>query len=247
MKRKYLVLAAACSFLLIAGICYSCMIKKDDAGNTVWNLSQQQDIGKEGSLESDNAGIGKDEASVQANIEKSRTEITGQENSENQETGNSLPKSGYAHICGAVISPGVYPITEDYRVVDLVELAGGFTEEAAEDYINQALKVQDGQRVYIPTQEEVKELSAGEYMAGGEASGTSELISSDTSGEKLININTATAEELMKLPGVGEAKAASIIEYRNTKGKFKTIQDLMKISGIKEGLFNKVSSYITVK
>jgi competence protein ComEA len=131
MKRKYLVLAAACSFLLVAGICYSCILKKDAAGNTVWNLSQQQDIGEKGSLEPENAGVSKQDASDQANIEKSLTEIAGQENAEIRETGNSLPKSSYAHICGAVIIPGVYPITEDYRVVDLVELAGGFTEEAA--------------------------------------------------------------------------------------------------------------------
>jgi competence protein ComEA len=247
MKRKYLILAAACSFLLIAGICYSCMLKKDAAGNTVWNLTQQQDISDEVPSEQEHAGVSEEEALDQANAEKGRTEITGLKNSELRESGNSLPKNTYAHICGAVINPGVYPITEDYRVVDLVELAGGFTEEAAEDYINQAVKVQDGQRVYIPTQEEVKVLSVGEYMAGDGAFGTAEQEASETSGEKLININTATAEELMKLPGVGEAKAASIIEYRNTKGKFKTIQDLMKISGIKEGLFNKVSSYITVK
>ncbi len=247
MKRKYLVLAAALSFLLIAGICYSCMLKKDASGTAVWKLSQQQDLSEEGSLEPENAENSRAEASDQVNSMISRPEMIEQENTGIRETGEGLQISSYAHICGAVINPGVYPVTEDVRVVDLVELAGGFTKEAAEDYINQALKVQDGQRIYIPTQEEVKELSAGEYMAGGGAPGTPEQEASEPSGTKLININTATAEELMKLPGVGEAKAASIIEYRNTKGKFKTIQDLMKISGIKEGLFERVSGYITVK
>jgi DNA uptake protein ComE-like DNA-binding protein len=107
-----------------------------------------------------------------------------QENSESSKAENSLQSAetlaesekhevtkgaaGYAHICGAVNSPGVYQVKEDYRVVDLVKLAGGFTEKAAEDYVNQALKVQDGQRIYIPTQKEVEELSTGEYMAGGQ-------------------------------------------------------------------------------
>ncbi len=263
MRRKYFIMAAACMFLLIAGICYSCVLKKDTSGNSVWNLSQQQEItltetsGQTYTHESEPEALG------QGYSKKSQAEDTEQENQETSEAGNSLLKadtgertgikelapgeSTYAHICGAVSNPGVYPITEVCRVVDLVELAGGFTEEAAEDYINQALKVQDGQRIYIPTQKELKELSAADYMSGGGASDIPEQVSSGALSSKLININTATAEELMKLPGVGEAKAASILEYRNTKGKFITIQDLMKISGIKEGLFEKVSGYITVK
>jgi competence protein ComEA len=73
------------------------------------------------------------------------------------------------------------------------------------------------------------------------------VVQSEQSLKKLININLAGKEELMNLPGIGEAKAASIIEYRSANGHFQTIEELMKIPGIKEGLFNKVSSYITVK
>ncbi len=266
MKRKYLILAAACSFLLIAGICYSFVYKNTASSATVQDLSQQQEESLSGMLSQDNSvknltgELNQDnseevlaEASSQDNNEKSPTGALGQDNLEKNLTRAPIKtleqetsENCYVHICGAVNSPGVYSVRKDCRVVDLVNQAGGFTDEAAEDYINQALKVQDGQRIYIPTQKEVKELSAEDYMAG-EASGMSEQSSPEPAGPKLININTATAEELMELPGVGEAKAASILEYRNTKGKFKTIQDLMKISGIKEGLFNKVSGYITVK
>lgn len=245
MNKKQIVLAVTCSLLLIAGICYSCTLQKDTSGN-VWNLSQQQDMSEEGLLEAEATKNSSDGASEQANSQTERTVEREQDKTEEEE---ELTQEGstFAHICGAVTNPGVYPIKSDSRVVDLVELAGGFTVEAAKDYVNQALKVQDGQRIYIPTQTELQELSAREYMAGGGISSTSEQTSSVTSDTKLININTATAGELMELPGVGEAKAASIIEYRNTNGKFKTIQDLMKISGIKEGLFHKISGYITVK
>jgi competence protein ComEA len=135
-------------------------------------------------------------------------------------------------------------------------LSGGFTKEAAGDYINQAQPVYDGQRIYIPTQDEVKELPVAEYVAGQALSveqstltntgDTNNTGSKDTSST-LVNINTANAEELMNLPGIGQAKANSIIDYRTTKGDFKTIEDLMSISGIKEGLFNQISSYIIAK
>lgn len=243
MNKKYIVVAVTCGLLLIAGICYSYALKKDTSGKA-WDLTQQQDIGEEGSLEPEASKINLKDAPDQVNSHTERSEDTKQGNAEEELMQEG---SAYAHICGAVLSPGVYPITVDCRVVDLVELAGGFTAEAAKDYVNQALKVQDGQRVYIPTQTELTELSVSEYMAGGSTSGSPEQTYSVTSDTKLININTASASELMGLPGVGEAKAASIIEYRNTNGKFKTIRDLMKISGIKEGLFNKISGYITVK
>lgn len=148
----------------------------------------------------------------------------------------------YAHICGAVISPGVYRTVSGARVCDLIKLAGGLSENAAGDYINQAQPVTDGQRVYIPTTKETENFTASELMSGndkmakeaGEASG-------------LVNINTADAEALMTLPGIGQSKANSIINYRNSNGNFKAIEELMNIPGIKEGVFNQISSNITVK
>ncbi len=237
MKRKYLILAAAGIFLLIAGICYSCIYKEEVSYRSLQELSNQQINRQTGELEKEN--------SVTLEAIDDFHEADTLKAAEKEELTQEV--TCYVHICGAVKSPGVYQVQKDCRLIDLVKQAGGFTSEAAEAYINQAIKVQDGQRIYIPTEKEVKELSVEERMAGDGALEMTEQAASGASGSKLININTATAEELMELPGVGEAKAASIIEYRNTKGNFKTIQELMKISGIKEGLYQKVSSYITVK
>jgi competence protein ComEA len=148
----------------------------------------------------------------------------------------------YAHICGAVVSPGVYRTVSGARVCDLIELAGGLSENAAGDYINQAEPVADGQRVYIPNKKETENLTASELMSGNDKA---DEEAGDASG--LVNINTADAESLMTLPGIGQAKANSIISYRNTNGNFKAIEDLMNIPGIKEGVFNQISANITVK
>ena len=98
--------------------------------------------------------------------------------------------------------------------------------------------LEDGQRIYIPTREETAE-SRGELITVGTDS------SSDRDGGK-VNINLADAAELMTLPGIGEAKASLIIEYRNQNGRFGTIEDIMKISGIKEGMFNRIKDRICI-
>ena len=148
----------------------------------------------------------------------------------------------YVHICGAVKKPGVYQVDTGSRIYDLIKMSGGLKKNAAGDYINQAEQVTDGQRIYIPTFHEVKSTTPEEYVQ--EKQNTVSQTEEKKSG--LININTAEAEELMTLPGIGQAKADSIIEYRTQNGKFKSIEDLMNITGIKEGVYNRISSYVTV-
>ena len=156
------------------------------------------------------------------------------------------------HVCGEVISPGVYELEGESRVYEAIEMAGGFTDEASEDYLNLSSFISDGQKIYVPSVDEISELDVNinmtnETIAGsasntGSASGNIE--SSDANGR--ININTATKEELMTLSGVGEAKAEAIISYRETNGPFKESSDIMNITGIKEGLYNKIKDYIYV-
>lgn len=141
----------------------------------------------------------------------------------------------YVHICGAVNNPDVYAISQNTRLYELVKLAGGFTNDAANNYINQATVLTDGQQIYIPTKEEVEDL---EFQTPIDQS-------KETASEK-ININTASKEELMTLTGIGESKANSIIDYRQKNGNFKSIEDIMKISGIKDSVFSKISEDITV-
>lgn len=141
------------------------------------------------------------------------------------------------HICGAVKEPGVYTLEEKSRIYQAVEEAGGFREDAASDYLNQADLIADGMKIYVPTVTEAEELQP----AGGWAE------TEGTGQEKgLVNINTAGEELLKTLPGVGESKAKSIIAYREKNGGFRQAEDIMKVEGIKEGLFQKIKDSITV-
>ena len=140
------------------------------------------------------------------------------------------------HICGAVVSPGVYELPEGSLRQEALSMAGGFEEDAAQDYVNLAERVRDGEQLYIPRKEEL--------LALGPVSVEEAQMEKETSG--LVNINTATREELMTLPGIGEKKAADIIAYRESVGAFMTPEDIKQISGIKDGLYQKISSLITV-
>lgn len=145
----------------------------------------------------------------------------------------------YVHICGAVENPGVYKLESGSRIIDFIQASGGLTSDGDGNYINQAEAATDGQRIYVPTKAELEALAIDNYITGNG-------VASETERESVVNINKASEKELMELPGIGEAKAKSIIKYRDTNGKFSKIEDLMKITGIKEGLFNQISSKISV-
>ena len=136
----------------------------------------------------------------------------------------------FVHVCGEVNSPGVYELREGSRIFEAVNAAGGMTKTAAENSINQAQILSDGQQVYIPSEEEAesqeKESRAKDYGK--------------------VNINQASKEELMELSGIGEAKADAIIRHREEKGNFSSIEEIMEIEGIKEGVFRKIQDQITV-
>jgi len=146
----------------------------------------------------------------------------------------------FVYVCGAVKEAGVYELILGARVHEALKLAGGMTEEAATDYLNQARKVVDGERIYVPTVEEVIAGTVPEVEEGANDSSTT------TDSSNKININTASQEELMRLSGIGEVKAKSIINYREKNGGFEQITDLMKVEGIKEGTFRKIEDDVTV-
>lgn len=153
------------------------------------------------------------------------------------------PKDIYVYVCGAVLSPGVYAIPEGSRVCDLFQQAGGLTEEAARDYWNQARILVDGEMIYVPTKEEAKERSEEDWDRAGSMGTTQDT---DSVANRKVNINTASKEELMTLPGIGESKAIAILQYRKEKGGFSSIDELMEIPGIKDGVFSKIKEYLTV-
>ena len=163
------------------------------------------------------------------------------------------PDRIFVHVCGAVLKEGVYELPSDARVVDAIRAAGGLKKKAASAGINQAELLKDGVQVYVPTKAEFAKTSntANKSLVplGVGAVGSGSLSHGTDSGggqEGLVNINLATKEELMKLKGVGEAKAELIITYREAKGGFKNITDLMKIKGIKQKFFDKIKDKICI-
>ncbi len=176
-----------------------------------------------------------------------------------QEIGNADAGSGsmehiFVYVCGAVNTPGVYELEAGARLYEAIARAGGVREDGAEESINQAQAVSDGERLYIPTDEEVRQgldayLQSGTAV-GSAAAGASPAGSADGRGGRdaagKVNINTASKEELTALNGIGDTRAASILAYRESYGPFGSIEDLMKVEGIKEGVFNKLKDDITV-
>jgi competence protein ComEA len=157
--------------------------------------------------------------------------------------------SCFVHICGAVADPGVYEVAAGSRVFEVLELAGGFTGEAATDAVNLAAAVADGSKITIPTVAEAEAAEADSiWISEGDGSVSTAGVNGSGEGAltDLVNINTASREALMTLPGIGAAKADSIILYREENGGFKSIEDLMKITGIKDGVFNKIKDKIVV-
>ena len=178
---------------------------------------------------SDKDGESLEELSVSA---ESETEEEGAVPQEEQEPAETV----YVYVCGAVNAPGVYELKKDARVFEAITLAGGMTAEAAPEAVSQSRTVADGEQIYVPTVREVQ-------MQG---SGVEDIVTGNADVSGKVNINTAGKEELMTLTGIGEAKAQSILDYREEHGKFGSIEDLMLIEGIKEGVFNKIKEDITI-
>lgn len=140
----------------------------------------------------------------------------------------------YVDIKGEVINPSVYKIKKGLRVIDVINLAGGLTEESDTSNINLSKIVTDEMVIVI------KSKNNEEVYIDSDVD-----INNNNNNNKLIDINTCTIDELLTLPGIGESKANNIIEYRK-KNKFNTINDIMNVSGISESLFNKIKEYIKV-
>lgn len=155
-------------------------------------------------------------------------------------------KQVLVHVCGAVVNEGVYTLRSGSRVADGITAAGGFTADADTVYHNLAAILSDGQKVYVPTVEETKELSVTDrtsFVNGGDNS--TPLLGKNGVGK--VNLNTAGVEELMTLSGIGEAKANSILQYREKVGPFQSIEELKNVSGIGDAMFERVRDSIIVK
>lgn len=149
------------------------------------------------------------------------------------------------YVCGAVKNPGVYEFSEGARLNEVIELAGGFTKDAASTYLNLAQQAEDGEKIYVPSLAELASMSPEQTDLGN---AKEEPSSGETDiAEDKININTANIDMLTTLPGIGEAKANYIVSYREEQGEFQSIEELKNVEGIKEGVFEKIKDLITVQ
>lgn len=153
-------------------------------------------------------------------------------------------KEIYVDVCGAVAEPGVFCLPEGSRVFQAIEAAGGFLPEAAENYVNRAQGLSDGEQLYVPTREEALTMERTDTAPAGEENGEGAESGTEHAGK--VNLNTADESELCTLTGVGASKAKAIIAYREENGPFVSIEDLMKVEGIKEGTFHKIKDEIEV-
>ena len=162
--------------------------------------------------------------------EESASKSEGETESNSQQASTSKL---YVHVDGAVVSPGVYEFSSGSRVCDALDAAGGLAEDADTSQINLAAQIIDGEKVYVPHEgETVTNITSPE--------------TNDTARSGLVNINTATVEQLDTLPGVGEATATAIIEDREQNGPFTSPEDLMRVSGIGEKKFERLEGLICV-
>lgn len=170
----------------------------------------------------------------------------------------------FVDIKGSVNNPGVYEVDCNKRVIDVINIAGGLTDNADTTILNLSKKVKDEMYIIVYSNDEIKEykqklLPSKEIIKQVEekiicpdnSNDACEKTNTSSKKEEVkvdgkININTATKDELMTLTGIGESKADKIIEYRNSN-KFSTIDDIKNISGIGESIFNKIKDNITAE
>ena len=166
-----------------------------------------------------------------SSIEEPEQNLLQLANANIDETDNK-PKEIYVHIDGEVVNPGLYKLTTEDRVNDLLIIAGGATDKASLKDINLAKKLEDEMKIYIPSKED---------NLTNEVSGQSE--NSNSSGK--INLNSASKDELKTLPGIGDTRADEIIRYRENTG-FSKVEDIKNISGIGDKTYEKLKDLISV-
>jgi competence protein ComEA len=156
---------------------------------------------------------------------------------------SSNTKKIIIHVAGEVLKPGVYELTEGSRVIDAVRIASGGTQYADLDALNLAAPIYDGEKIYIPS---IFETAQNQ----GEFNNNPGIVQNPTANHTqggLINVNSATVEELMELPGIGPGKAKNIIDFRKKVGRFQKKEELLEVSGIGEKTLEKIQDLITIR
>lgn len=153
------------------------------------------------------------------------------------------PEKAVIDIKGAVKNPGVYGVTSDMRLIDAINLAGGFNEEADQSQMNLALRLTDQLMIYVP--KEGEEITMEQRLKES-AKSSGEMNEGGGNNETKVNLNTASSTELQTLAGVGAKKAEDIVRYREENGSFQQIEELKKVSGIGEKTYEALKDQLTV-
>ena len=159
-------------------------------------------------------------------------------------------------IKGEVISPGMYSVQRDMRVLDVINQAGGLTEQADTTVINLSKKVIDEMVIIIYSREQVQQFEETKKqeeflqekcrLPEENAIPNDACVGTSQNSSDKVNINTASKEQLMTLNGIGESKANAIISYRSQNGDFKSIEDIKNVPGIGENIYAQIQESITV-
>ena len=244
------------SVILLAGILYSCSrtstgtdirFESGKAEAQVW-----QDSGRE---PQDETAKAEEETDDREDVKDGeRGEMTLAEVAKtgaSQETEDSVEAQIWVHVCGQVAAPGVYSLKAGSRIFQALEAAGGVLEQGDGSILNLAMVLEDGMRIEVPARTETErlkaqgELPAQAFVISSGAGGIGASEKNASKGRK-VNLNQADAQELMTLTGIGKSRAEAIIQYRQKVGPFRSIEDVMNVSGIKESAFEKIREDITV-
>lgn len=222
MRKKRRILYQICGILLGISCILSACHEKEETFTSVAAVEEKVDTGDK-----------KNETESKDAAEESYGDAADLD-------GEKKAGSIWVYVCGEVAAPGVYELQEGDRITHAIEAAGGLTEAAGQVYLNQAAHLTDGQRIYVPSREEEQTLkdesSPSDMTDGGTVKDTGK-----------VNLNTATKAQLLSLNGIGESRAEAILAYRETSGGFSKIEDLKKVDGIKDGIFQKIREQITVE
>lgn len=178
-------------------------------------------------------------------IENDVIELGLMQNVEEPEELEKIKQQIMIHVTGAVKNAGVIVLDEGNRVLDAIEACGGESEDADLNKINLAYVLHDGDKLYIPSTNDNEEVEYISTESGDNVieKGVGGIMEEQTN---IVNINTATKEQLKALSGIGDSTAEKIIAYRNENGKFQTIEDLKKVPGIGDSKFNAIKDNIKV-
>lgn len=235
MKRKHIMIVTV--LFLVMGIAGCGTDKKVyyEQTDEATEIASRENDATEVSLQADDEAVMSLQADHVTEVSLQADQMT--DSSQNQE------EAYYVYVCGAVQVPGVYMLHAGDRIYEAITMAGGLREDASTISVNQAEMVSDGQMIFVPT---VEEANAGITMPQVSVVQDSAKENGDAAGDGKVDLNTASLEELMTLPGIGETRANDILTYRMEHGAFAAVEEIMNVNGIKEGLYNRIKDNIKV-